>query len=103
MNRKQERRIREAQRVSVASLIRKAVLAAAEQPAETEWGIRYPAGLPGERVRNFGSEDGGHMARLLLPDVLKAYGDGTALVCRGIGPWTPAPETPHGEPGEEGR
>jgi hypothetical protein len=77
--------------------------AARPEPAETEWGIRYPVGHPEERVRNFGSEDGEHMARLLLPDVLKASGDGTALVCRGIGPWTPAPKTPPGEPGEEGR
>jgi hypothetical protein len=44
VNPEEERCIREAakaQRVSVASLIRKAVLAAAEQPAETEWGIRW--------------------------------------------------------------
>jgi len=56
VNPEEERRIREAakaQRISVASLIRKAVLAAvdqqqpsAEEGAVTQWGVRYTARQP---------------------------------------------------------
>lgn len=85
VNPEEERRVREAakaQRVSVASLIRKAVLAAAEKPTETEWGAcrrgeaePFVSGPDEAAIRRF-AED--------LPNTV------TGLVRREIGPWVPA-------------
>ena len=66
------------------------------EPAVTEWGIRYPLGIPGERVRSIG-RPGEKLARSLLAEYRDLYETTAKLVYRETGDWKDAPETEDGD------
>jgi uncharacterized protein (DUF1778 family) len=91
VNSEEERRIRDAakaQRISVAGFIRKAVLAAAGQPAGTEWGVLLDRG-DGEPVTlaRFEGEHAETDALTMASDHRPAW----SVASRRVGPWTPVP------------